>query len=147
MLSGYHSPIDAIRDSIDRNIEGALVRERNRQRKDVEFGHFKNVVVSRLGSDPAVAKVISTWRPGKEPVNCVMQILNVKNWSQQQRTDINAMYISFKHLNEEILDAERKYGQNPQVRVFIDSIRKGDDIRPLAFERKLQRILNNKEVM
>ena len=140
-MSGYHSPITAIQDSIDRRFEIARVREQNRKVKDVELAHFKNVVISRLGTDPDVARVISTWKSGKDPVNCKMQILCSKDWSVQQRTDIEEMFISFKHLNDDIWNAERKYGSNPRVRALIDNVRKSDDIRVIPFERSLEKII------
>ena len=141
MISKYRNPIDAIQDSITRRFEIAQVREQNRRIKDVEFTHFKNVVSSRLGSDPVVARVISTWRAGKDPAYCQIQIINCKNWSAQEMTDIQMLYVSFKHFNEEIWDVERKYGNNPRVRALIDSVRKGDDFRVVPFEIKLQKII------
>ena len=133
-MSGYRSPIDAIMDSIEREQEILMRREQNRKKKEVEFAHFKNVVVLRLGSDPAVCRVISTWRSGKDPINCKLQILGAKDWSLQQRTDIEAMYTSFKHLNVEIWDAEEKYGKNLRVRLLIVRTRKSDDVRVIPFE-------------
>ena len=141
MLSGYHSPIDAIRDSNDRSFEIARVREQNRKNKDVELTHFKNVITARLGSDPAVARVISTWRSGKDPVNCKMQILGAKSWTMQEQADIEALFRSFKVINTKIWDVEKEFGSNPRVHLLIEKIRNSEDVRVVPFERELNRIL------
>ena len=145
-MSGYWTSINDVLDCIDRRYESARKKALTQRKKDREFIHFKNVIVSRLGSDPAVANVVRTWRTGKDPVNCKIQILGSKNWTIQQRTDIEQLYISFKRLNSELLDAEKKYGMNPRVLALIDSVRASSDVRLVPFEKSLQRILNKEEI-
>ena len=141
----YNHPIDAIQDSIERNQEIAHLKAISRDKKEVEFVHFKNIVMSRLGNDPAVVRVVNTWRQGKDPAYCEIQIINAKNWSKQELADIENLYNSFKIINEELWDAERKYGSNPEVRALIDTWRRSSDVRTIPFERKLSKILKGDE--
>ena len=137
----HYNPIDAIEDSIKRRKEIAAIQQSDRIKREVEFLHFKNVVSSRLGNDPVVAQVISTWRVGKEPAYCEVQIENAKEWSRQELTDIENLYASFKVINEHIWEAEKKYGSNPKVRALIDEVRRSSDVRAVAFDRMLQNII------
>ena len=147
-MSRYPSVIESIYDSIEVRAKRAQIRLQNAKKAEIETQHFKNVVVSRLGSNPKCAEVISKWGKTKPPVYCKIQLLNCNDWTKQEETDIEELYISFKALNEYIWDVEKRYGRNPEVKALISNIRNSSDVRLLPFQIGLKRILEkggNKE--
>ncbi len=140
-MTRYINPIDAIQDSIARNQEIFRVRANKKRIRQVEFNHFKRIIIARLGSDPVVSQVVSTWQKDKEPAYCEVQLLGAKEWSKQEQTDIENLYKSFKLINASLWEAEKKYGDNPEVQALISEVRSSSDVRIVPFELRLMKIV------
>ncbi len=146
----YKNPIDGIEDSMAREqqIQNSL-KEKN-LRKKVESRHFYNVCKLRFQDDSQVMAKVETWVPKKnifkEVISCKQQILYAREWSEQQRTDIEAMYNAFSAFNEYLWEVQRRYSNMPQVLKLINEVRNSADLRIVPFQIQLGKIVGKEAI-